>query len=886
MLAAWFRRMPVRLAALMLVISAPLVISHSVNTASQARLSREAAEERLQQAAELMANRVDDWLEGATMLFIGLEEPVRRRWADRPAVDSVLAFAAASTSRRFANFFVLDTLGRNRGSGLVTPDRDTIDYAGRDYFGQALRSTGTIVGLPRRSFVLPDRPWVVVFARALRDPSGRAYGVIASPVRLDTLTDFVRIAAFREAPLVTVVDTSGVVVARSAAPDSFIGRRLEDVGVRMPTNGAARFSVRTEADGMPYLTATVAARRAPWLVTVGMRLDSFEAPLREQGRKDFLLSLFAIMAATTGAIVLGGRILRPIDALTDDAKRIADGTLDHRSRVTGPLEVEMVRDAINRMAESAERRNTALADNERRYRFLFEANPLPMWAWNADTMEILAVNDATLEHYGYTREQLLGHPITTLLDPSEHERFSQRRLPFTGERQRAGTWRHRTADGRVVEMEVITTSSRRLGESSWLSVGIDVSARREAERALAQSEAQLRQAQKMDAVGAFAGGIAHDFNNILTGILGFCELALRELASSHPVRRDLVEMRSLAERGAALTRQILAVSRKQVLQPSLLDLNAIVADLGRLFDRIVGEDVRIDTSYATTLPPIVVDPGQLEQVLLNLVANARDAMPAGGTLTISTQALAPEQATAFGLEPRRWVMLLVRDTGVGMTPAIRERVFEPFFTTKPRGKGTGLGLALAYALLQQAGGVILCESEPGAGSTFRLFFPAAHASVQPAGTPGEERDGSTRGTETILLAEDEEAVRVVTKAALEQEGYRVLAATSGEEALATLRAFHGTVDLLLSDVVMPGMHGRELAEQLQQERPGLRVLFVSGYTDDAVLLRGVRIDETPFLAKPFTPAQLVRKVRDVLDSPPIAIADASRPTGEHAAPRA
>jgi CheY-like chemotaxis protein len=287
-------------------------------------------------------------------------------------------------------------------------------------------------------------------------------------------------------------------------------------------------------------------------------------------------------------------------------------------------------------------------------------------------------------------------------------------------------------------------------------------------------------------------------------------------------------------------------------------LNAIVADLGRLFDRIVGEDVRIDTSYATTLPPIVVDPGQLEQVLLNLVANARDAMPAGGTLTISTQALAPEQATAFGLEPRRWVMLLVRDTGVGMTPAIRERVFEPFFTTKPRGKGTGLGLALAYALLQQAGGVILCESEPGAGSTFRLFFPAAHASVQPAGTPGEERDGSTRGTETILLAEDEEAVRVVTKAALEQEGYRVLAATSGEEALATLRAFHGTVDLL----------------------------FVSGYTDDAVLLRGVRIDETPFLAKPFTPAQLVRKVRDVLDSPPIAIADASRPTGEHAAPRA
>ncbi len=851
----------------MLVVALPLLIAHALHSISQLEHSRTAAQERLEQAAELMASRADDWIESGTTVFQSLAEPVRTHWNDPAALDSLLGAAPASMSQRFANFYVIDTFGRSRGNGLPELRLDTIDFRGRDYFRAALRSSGTVVGRPRRPLILSGTPWVIILARALRTPDGQAYAVIASPVRIDTLTDFIHIAAFRQRPLVTVIDTSGVVVARSEAGDRFIGRNVFENGPRLPFPDSTRVAVVPGVDGVPRLTASVRARRAPWSVNVGLSVDQFEAPLRAEMRHNLLISLIALLVAAGGAYFLGGRITRPLVTLAGDARRIADGETDHRTHISGPTEVQVLGAAVNRMAETAQRRNAALADNERRYRFLFESNPLPMWAWNAETMEILAVNDAVVAHYGYPREEFLGAPITKLLDPSEYERFSKRRLPFEEDRQNAGVWKHRTARGDVVEMEVITTSSRRLGAASWLSIGIDVTARREAERALARSEEQLRQSQKMEAVGAFAGGIAHDFNNLLTGIIGFCELALDELGAEHPVRPDITEVRALAERGAELTRQILAVSRKQVLHPTIVDLNTMVSDLERLFARLVGEHIIVVTRCGHDVAPIEADRGQLEQVLLNLVANARDAMPGGGRLTIETRAVSAADAERFRLAHGSWSMLEVRDTGVGMSEAVRERVFEPFFTTKERGKGTGLGLALAYAMLEQVRGVITCESEPGAGSTFRLFFPGVTPGLGRHTPPQGTRVYDGRGTETVLLAEDESSVRAVAMAALERSGYRVLAAPDGPAALALARDFDGPIHLLLTDVVMPGMHGRELAESLQALRPATRVLFASGYTDDAVLLRGIRVDEVSFIQKPFTPQMLVRRVRDVLDAP-------------------
>ncbi len=858
-----------QLLVLMLVVAIPLAIAQILNSAEQSRYSRQAAQERVKQAAEMMANRTDDWTESANAAFLSLADPMRRNWDDRAAIDSILALASAATNRRLVNYFVVDTLGVNRGSGRPTIDRDTLNYTERDYFRSALQSDGVVVGAPRQSYVLQDRAWVVIFARALRNPDGRAYGVIAAPARVDTLTDFINIASFASRPLVTLFDTSGLIVARSEAPDEYIGLNIyAAIGLRPEWSDTTVVSEVPGSDDIPRLTASVKSRRAPWLVSVGLPVDEFEAPLRDRLRDDAILSLIALLIAGVGAYVVGGRIANPLVALASDARRIADGETAYRTTVTGPAEVQVLSQAVNRMAETAERRNAALADNEQRYRFLFESNPLPMWAWNADTMQILAVNDAAVDTYGYPREEFVGQSITLLLDPSELARFSKRRLPFAEDRQSAGTWKHRSSDGVIMEMDVVTTSSRRLGADSWLSIGIDVTARHEAERALARSEEQLRQAQKMEAVGAFAGGIAHDFNNLLTGMIGFCELALDALPTGHPVRADVAEVRALAERGADLTRQILAVSRKQVLQPTIVDLNAMVSDMERLFARIVGEHITVVTTRDESLGPIHADRGQLEQVLLNLVANARDAMPSGGTLTIETRTVSPQLAPQYRLAAHEWSMLTVRDTGVGMTDAVRERVFEPFFTTKERGKGTGLGLALAYAMLEQVRGVITCESTPNVGTTFRLFFPRSTAPVPTASALATPRAVPVAGHETVLLAEDEASVRAVATAALERQGYRVLAAPDGASALKLAAEFDGTIHLLLTDVIMPGMHGRALADALLIARPGTRVLFASGYTDDTVLLRGIRVDELSFIQKPFTPDQLTRRVREVLDAPP------------------
>ncbi len=866
MISQWWRSVRVQLLALMLVVALPLIIAHIVQSRAQLRISRTAAEERVEQAAELMANRTDDWIESASAAFLSLADPVRQHWDNRPALDSLLGIASSASNERFVHFFVTDTFGKNRGSGRPTADRDTIDFRKRDYFRAALQSSGTVVGAPRRSFVLADRVWVVIFARALRTPDGRAYGVIASPVRIDTLTDFINIASFKQRPLVTLLDTSGTIVARSLAADSFVGRNVfSSTGARPQFPDSTIVDIVPGSDGVARLTASVRSRRAPWLVNVGLSVDAFEAPLQAQRRDDILLSLAALLLAAAGAIVIGGRIAQPLTALASDARRIADGESAHRINVSGPSEVQMLGNALNRMTQTAQRRNDALADGERRYRFMFESNPLPMWAWDSESMEILAVNDAAVGHYGYSREAFVGQPITLLLDPSEHERFSTNRLPFTENRQHAGFWKHRTATGAQVEMEVITTSSRGLGAASWLSIGIDLTARRGAERALARSEEQLRQSQKMEAVGAFAGGIAHDFNNLLTGIIGFCELALSDLEPAHPVRPDIVEVAALAERGAELTRQILAVSRKQVLRPAVLDLNAALTDLERLLARLVGEDITVVTMFDPAAGAIEVDKGQLEQVVLNLVANARDAMPNGGTLFISTRAVPANSASEPG--PGRWAMLEVRDTGAGMSSAVRERIFEPFFTTKERGKGTGLGLALAYAMVEQSRGRITCTSEPGIGSTFQLTFPSVSAPPEDRITTPDMPSVLVGGRETVLLAEDESSVRAVATAALERAGYTVIAAPDGPAALALARSFAGTIDLLLTDVVMPGMHGRELADALVIERPGTRVLYASGYTDDAILLRGIRVDEVAFIQKPFTPQQLTTRIREVLDAP-------------------
>ena len=379
---------------------------------------------------------------------------------------------------------------------------------------------------------------------------------------------------------------------------------------------------------------------------------------------------------------------------------------------------------------------------------------------------------------------------------------------------------------------------------------------------------QLRQAQKMEGIGLLAGGIAHDFNNLLTVILGRTSLMLGRLEADDRSRRDVQLIQKTAERAATLTRQLLAFSRKQVLQPAVVDLNAVVADLEPMLHRLIGEDVAIAARLAVTLDQVKVDRGQIEQVIVNLAVNARDAMPDGGRLTLETANATLEESYAreHAAPPGAYVMLAVSDTGVGMSTDVQNRLFEPFFTTKGPGKGTGLGLATVYGIVKQSGGIIDVYSELGMGTTFRVYLPRMDGAVPTPHAP----DGPAvtgRGSETLLLVEDEPSLRDLAREVLETFGYAVVEAAGPEAALERSRAHPGVIHLLVTDVVMPQMNGRQLAAILREERPDMRVLYMSGYTDDAIVRHGVLDARASFLAKPFTPEGLGRKVREVLDAP-------------------
>ena len=380
-------------------------------------------------------------------------------------------------------------------------------------------------------------------------------------------------------------------------------------------------------------------------------------------------------------------------------------------------------------------------------------------------------------------------------------------------------------------------------------------------------EAQFLQAQKMESVGQLASGIAHDFNNLLTVINGMSELVLTQVSHDNPVHADVQEILHAGERAATLTRQLLAFSRQQILAPRVLNLNTVVAGMESLLRRVLGEDIDLMVVPTPGVGRVKADPGQLEQVITNLAVNARDAMPQGGQLTIETRnvTLGGDEARRHGVAvpPGSYVQLVVSDSGVGMDEATRARIFEPFFTTKGSGQGTGLGLSTVYGIVKQSDGFIWVESELGRGTRFQICLPqVAEAAVT-------DRSGPTvvsrSGTETILLVEDNAGLRKLATRVLAPAGYTVLGAASGEEALRVLERQEGPVHLLLSDVVMPGMSGRDLAEQLAQTRPEMKVLFMSGYTDDTVVQHGVLNAQVAFLSKPFTAAALLRKVREVLD---------------------
>jgi PAS domain S-box-containing protein len=501
-------------------------------------------------------------------------------------------------------------------------------------------------------------------------------------------------------------------------------------------------------------------------------------------------------------------------------------------------------------------RDALVAD--RRYRLLFEGNPQPMWVFDVDTLGFLAVNDAAVRFYGYNRDEFLGMTIMDIRPPDDVSGHPAG-VDWNPHREGVALSQHQRKDGSVVDMEVVSHALELDGRQARLVLATDVSDRTRARAALHQTEERLRHAQRMDTVGRLATGVAHDFNNVLTTIRGFSDILRNQLPGESRQRGDVEQIRKAADRGALLTRQLLAFGSRQTLEPKVLAVESVIAGLEGLMRGLLGADIRLEVRSRPDAGAVRMDPAQLEQVVVNLLLNARDAMPSGGTLRLEiAERQVPDKGRGRHLRAGRYVMLAVRDTGAGIPPDEMPHLFESPARDDQR---FGLGLFIVYGIVRRNGGVVRISSEPGRGTCVKIYLPR----VEPEQVP-VERLGELRGKETVLVVEDEEGVRELLRKVLVEYGHTVLEARHGRDALLVAERYERPIQLLITDVVMPEMGGAELARRMGERRPETKVLYVSGYTSEEVLRRGIRSVGPILVPKPFTPEDLMLRVRGVLDA--------------------
>ncbi|MGC9665944.1 ATP-binding protein [Planosporangium sp. 12N6] len=669
--------------------------------------------------------------------------------------------------------------------------------------------------------------------------------------------------------VVTTAD-GATVLTRSLDPARWTGATLR--GTPFGTGGANGEHPDVTGDVRLYGHADVDG--AGWRVYAGADRSDALASARQIGQRQFLVVLAELVVALAAAFVLYRRITRPIGRLSAAVRAAtADAGAGRVSTETGgPAEVGALAEDFAALAgavrhELAERRRAeeAAQASQHSYRQLFDSNPYPMWVVDQRTLAFLEVNDAAVAHYGYPREEFLTLTLPDLRLAEDRPALVEEvaDLPVV---HRVGPVRHVKKDGSVI---IVVGTSHALsfnGAPARCAVIEDVTDKEQLQR-------RLRQSERLESLGQLAGGVAHDFNNLLGIIVGYATFAADELAEAarddarwQPVHEDLTQVLRAADRATGLTRQLLSFARREVVNPEILDLNTIVVDIEKMLRRTLGEDIELRTRLAPGLLPVKADPGQVEQVLVNLAVNARDAMPTGGTLVIDTDNVTIDEHYAAhhpGTRLGGYARLRISDTGTGMSPDTVERAFEPFFTTKPKGQGTGLGLATIYGIVTQAGGHVQIYSEPGVGTTVTVLLPGT--GDRTTAEPAAAAVAQTGRGETVLLVEDEDNLRTLTERILRRHNYRVVAAANGPEAIEAARHHVGRIDLLLTDVVMPQMAGHDLARQLQVDHPDLRVVYMSGYAEPLLTTQKTLPAEVSLLSKPIPEVVLLATVRRALD---------------------
>jgi len=872
-----------------------------VLTLIQARVTQNVLVERegrlLASAAQLTANALDDFIaksldnvrsdaqDAALARFLSLSTSARAKSADKIEIEQLLERGALRDSIFVASYGLLDAEGRN----VVDSNHLNLasDESGHGYFQAAMRDS-----LPHVSEVEAIAPGskrlVLTFSTVVRDAEFQVVGVL----RLRYYAQILQRVVARDTSLLgagaflTLVDQSehylahGLqprVVGRSVALDSpELSRGLRNLGkVPMFTTHS---NLEAYGGGGEQKVAGCKLQRKPWLVAVVRPSKAFMAPVEDQLLSAGLVALGVAACAVLAAVFFGTRVAGPILRLTESAERVARGDLETHAKISGPREVQALAHAFNLMTDQVRetldgllveigdrtRAEGAARESEERVRAFVE-NALDAILVIDRQGQVLYSSPSIERLIGRSASAVIGENWFDWLASSDVAQARARLAEaIAADRPVFDRLRLLHRDGQLRDVELVGRPAFDVRGVGGVIVNVrDVSDRVRAENQRAELEEHLTQARKMEAIGHLAGGVAHDFNNLLTPIIGYTELVRSSLPKSDPIYADLAVVLEAAEGARQLVRQLLAFGRKQALEVRPLDLSEQVRRIEKILRAMIPESIELVLSLPEERIVIRADATQLQQVVLNLVVNAQDAMSTGGgRLEVSVARVQRVARDAeLELEAGWYGVLCVADSGHGIDDETRAHLFEPFFTTKERGKGTGLGLATVYGIVKQHRGAISVISQEGQGATFRVFFPCTQELVQPAVKSLSAARG--RG-ETVLVAEDDPSVRTLVKSVLERNGYRVLVAEDGLEALELARRERGRIDLLLTDVVMPGMNGRALRDALLQSYPELRVLFMSGYTGDVLTGLGELERDVSLVPKPFTPETLLGSIRKLL----------------------